>query len=962
MAVITVKATTNAAKTGFAVDDVFKVGDLAEQKLTEATNAFTYDAARGYKFAVDADAAGKITFKTANKGEYEFETDPAKEGKFVVFDASEAVGAIRVNTSVAAAQTIEKIKTGSGADSVMAGPKATEVKVGTGKDTVELYQMSNSLEIDLGEDADADQLNLKVIDVKAAVTVKNYNYDVALGGDKVEVQDTKISDNLAKFSFVNDDGDFMIDSGNTGSNTTILAASEAVHEVAVAGTSSEKYVFAMTAKNGQTYDASAANSADAAVITNYVVDASKVEKDFTLVAGKTVATATSGTALKLNGTSADSKVTVDVSKAAKANVTLSGRAFDADDTIVLNAGTKISAVYRDGQDVYNGKPESKDDQIKAVFADAATDVAVNISLTGKAEDAKLAVFAGNADAKVDYNKYAEYYIGNGDTKIDMSLAGDAAIVLDDTKMARIAGITGITAGAAIGSTKAASTLESGSLAGKTANFWGGSADNDTLDFTNGEGKDVAWFGATDGYDVVKGFKTDDVLFLYDKASLSAKEVSQNGAGGLVIADGTTSRVTVQDIVADANGALTLDVMFKDGTVKRIKQQQANNVIVADAKVDVYMVGEGVRNGRIEYGNSFTDAVAVNLWDTDKYQNILDVDTSGALGGAVIIGSKDKGSRISTGIGTNQIWGGSDGADTINVGNGAGSKDTIWFGLKDGKDVVNNFERANDTVFFYNGLKNAADLRDAVSFGDRGADIVFKLEDGSQLKLVEANNEPNSVVKVQLWDEAKGALVQQNMLVSSNGEGGVISYKTDAKIYVANNANQRFQIGHEADSVGTLALGLGKEAQAATGYYFNDKITTIDASGTLAKTVLIGGTEGAVLWGGATENQMWGGSAATQTMNGNGAGTDVFWFGKTDGADTINRADERDTVFFYDVADINELTAYTGDSATITVAIKNAGAVILNNAKDAVDAGLTFMLQDGSAYTLDSKSGEFAKKA
>ena len=102
--------------------------------------------------------------------------------------------------------------------------------------------------------------------------------------------------------------------------------------------------------------------------------------------------------------------------------------------------------------------------------------------------------------------------------------------------------------------------------------------------------------------------------------------------------------------------------------------------------------------------------------------------------------------------------------------------------------------------------------------------------------------------------------------------------------------------------------------------------------------------------------MWGGAGSSNDTLTGGNGTDMFWFGKNDGADYVTNAAENDSINLYDIslADIN-FDALNISSAGFSIGITTGGNLNVTNSSS---MSATFILNDGSRWKYNRNSSSW----
>lgn len=271
-------------------------------------------------------------------------------------------------------------------------------------------------------------------------------------------------------------------------------------------------------------------------------------------------------------------------------------------------------------------------------------------------------------------------------------------------------------------------------------LWGGSGGNDTL--TGGVGRDMFWFGAGGGNDVVNNFNagtysnSDVVNIVGDLYAMKRNNANLY----LEMLDGSSFNINFNDSSVDKAVQYSTDAT--NIISAKLGNDTGGDVLTYDSSVDYYFGGGGVNTLNVE-GND-----DVEIWlDSDKYYGIQNIN-AGNAGGNVLMAGDFVDNVIASGGGNASLWGGFGGNDTL-IG-GAG-RDVFWYGLNNGNDVIQNSEDGDVINLFdmylsdlVGASKSGSDLIIATRFGDNltvtgNSTATFKLADGSGWKYDHVGN-------------------------------------------------------------------------------------------------------------------------------------------------------------------------------------------------------------------------------
>lgn len=808
-----------------------------------------------------------------------------------------------------------KIIGGAGADSINLDNTDVEINLGAGNDTV-VMGINADAKVSLG--AGVDMVHVAGVGT-AEGTVADYNF---ADGDVISVGGAALG--LGNFS-VSGDGK--------------VSLKDATSELVI-NTTKKDGVYAAKFAEGiidgfagdVTYFTAAENSG-------------KVNIDATGSA-KAIIDATESTGAKIVSGKGDDIVSL--STVAHADTIVIGK-LSGDDTVysfgaddVLNfVGGSINDLSYDGAT----KVVTFADSTVSLSGAAPSDLTANIAI-GDA-DAEKFLFAGVSDT-ITTTDGVKGYVG----KKDNSTVLEVTESVDLTDTAHFVNINKVK----VNNTEAATVIGAlksvdAASAGKTVNVWSTEKDANIKLETAGNNADTVWIGSGSTEVKLSGFKTGfdataDTLVLYDVSDV--KDISVNGnvvtAGSAKIEmDGLTDSIAANVVL---KGNVAKKIVITDGDVT-INKDRLNLDVIATSK----------KNATLSIDADVTDGgkkdVTINLNDEKYADSFKDVSSASSAGTTNIIGSATvEGATIAVnGAGDHNIWAANTGANTITLG-GSGKK-SVWYNAIDGKDTVTGFT-ADDTVLLYGGeMAGSSAINSAYKITYDGTDVKFASGD-SALVLEGITGTTFNVVdnagdtyKVQLADV-----------------GNKLTYDKDTKFYVANStaATTLNVSGHDASE--TVALVVNGDAN---GNIIAGNVGEINASGTDAKTLLVGSASAATtLIGGKTENYFWGGGDKSDIMEGSLTAFDTFWFGTIDGKDTANNVNADDRVYLYDVnsADINTIAKLSIDESSHSADLSLEGGAILGiNASSVSDFdSIVFRTGDGVDFTYDKESKTFVKKS
>lgn len=810
-----------------------------------------------------------------------------------------------------------KIIGGAGADSINLDDTDCEINLGAGNDTVVMGSGENA-KVSLG--AGVDMVHVAT---SAKGTVADYNF---ADGDVISVGGAALG--LGNFS-VSGDGKVSLDGADHGLviNTT---KKDGVYAAK----------FAKGIIDGFAGDVTYFTAAE---------DSGKVNIDATGSA-KAIIDATESTGAKIVSGKGDDIISLK-----------SGTSVD---TIVIGKLSGFDTVYDFGNDdvlnfvggsindlSYDGTTMTFADSKVSLSANAPDDLTANIAI-GDA-DAEKFMFDGTS-VTLTATSDVKGYVGKKDNSTVLKVSES----VDLTDTAHFVNINKVEVN---GNTEAATVIGAlksvdASSADKTVNVWSTEKDAN-ISLKAGGAADTVWIGSGSTEVKLSGFKTGfdataDTLVLYDVSDV--KDISVNGnvvtAGSAKIEmAGLTDSIAANVVL---KGNVAKKIVITDGDVE-LKKDSLNLDVIATSK----------KNATLSIDADVTDGgkkdVTINLNDEKYADSFKDVSSASSVGTTNIIGSATvEGATIdaSAGNGDHNIWAANTGANTIKLGAG---KNSVWYNAIDGKDTVTGFT-ADDTVLLYGGeMVGSSAINSAYKITFDGTDVKFASGDSAlALKGLTAGNTFNVV------DNAGDTYKVQ---LGTTGATSTLTYDKDTKFYVVNGAvatpSTTLNVsGHDASE--TVALVVNGDAN---GNIIAGNVGEINASGTDAKTLLVGSASAATtLIGGKTENYFWGGGDKSDIMEGSLTAFDTFWFGTIDGKDTANNVNADDRVYLYDVnsADINTIAKLSIDESSHSADLSLEGGAILGiNASSVGDFdSIVFRTGDGVDFTYDKESKTFVKKS
>lgn len=653
-------------------------------------------------------------------------------------------------------------------------------------------------------------------------------------------------------------------------------------------------------------------------------------------------------------TATNTALTLKVGRADGDNVLMTS--LDADDTLALLNGD-LSLVSVNGT---NGNLTFGETTIQK-----AVDTTNQSTFKVSFDDGKTTgiAAAGTNQIDVEADKLPDFYVGIGTgTKVNVKSTTTDVVVIDLSDDSKISGkvnyidATNATGNATLkGRAEEATTIKAGNvLAGKTQEIYTGTGADSVALVSNATGAFKVHLSNAEGNaDTVSGFRlANDVLVLDDVAKLAVDTFSVNSSDLLL----KTSQASVGGAVV-AGKDVQIQLSGADKAIKVALAQDVNKIITAHKDTDVVLnVNDTVPAG-VTYANAtFGEAFTVDLNDTNKYiGTFVSVNASNAGQAALVLG-KDGVDNHVTVDGGSVVWGGNNSNDSIRISTvDVNGGSIVWTGAAGGKDTLVGYNGTKDVIYSYDraAWTNEA-IKSDVTFDGTG-NVIINSADGSTLN-IGTNAGGNLLLMGNQMEVSKVAIAS----------AGVATYASDVNVYLSAAANATVKVDNSAVAEGSNAvIDLSANNLMGEGKTYGDNITVIDAHESAGNFLLVGANvSGSKITGGQTMNVLYGGGNADQTMTGVDAAADLFWFGSTDGHDTIKKFDaNRDVVYLWSTTNIDDVTVSSISIGAATVVFEATGSTLDISGTDI--ANTTFMVRDGADgynyYTYDAENKAFVKK-
>lgn len=663
---VTVDADGIAIAAGKKIDGV-TFAESVEASVIETKHGWLTAAGDGiYDFT--ALSGGEFTFKDG--------TDASVRG----FEGAGIASAIKITVDNSAGKNTElkNVATGSGKDVVTAtSVDGGTIDLGAGNDTINVA--AGKATVALGAGADFVSVDASG---SATVSVSDYNYaegdvisvtgggfkfDYTTGTAKVTVGNVEVN---AKTALNN--GVYEVNLNDTHYVRTDVSSVDYVATDAIDFASDEATTTLNLTLAGKTTDAN-------------TVSVGAEEGTVNIVAGRAQASIT-----------VDGDVDFGLGIEKKGSVVSINNALDADDTLYLMDGGKISDV-KFAAGGTNGDLSYGQTTVKGAYGIAEAEGTFKYNING---EAGVLAYASVNTGTVTYAEGITYY-ANAAT-VDASEYGDVVLNLNgvcgDAFDENITTITGVTSGLVAGRDKVANTITVETEAGKKTEVYGGVASNDTINLNaDSDSTNVIWYSNGDGNDTVNGFTTgDNSVYFHDAAAAASilNEVASVSGNDLEIAMDKSNKLTLKNV--KANLGETNVINFKDVADNTFKVAVGDGSDVTYASdVNIY---KGATTLKVEGKEDMIIYTGASNDQYGYYDGITAINASEASGTLYLSGTNTNGMTITGGTGTNHMWGGGDKVQTLVANDDA--VNVFWFGAGDGRDAAQGAD-GEDGVNLYN---------------------------------------------------------------------------------------------------------------------------------------------------------------------------------------------------------------------------------------------------------------------
>ena len=906
----------------------FSMGDYGSLKI-DADGKLTLQAGKKIEGAVTFADAGKSGGKALGSiAKVTFD-------KGVEFDIEGALSASDANKmkslkSVTGSAYADKFTIGSSADKdfvLDAGSGDDEITIGSGNGTVTVGTINAN--------AGNDKITLNVDELKG---------ELKLGSGKDTLVATKGKAAIADYSFKEDvvrlAGATLDNEGKlTGSGVTITGAmsdNDMYYIKTIDGTEGHPVtVHATAAKSASDVivNASSLAATDVAVIdVREATSSSKITTGKNDTTNITLAAGKSEDTLVIGDTSTEKTITV-TNFATDDVLNMSGLTF---------AKTEITTVTgkADAVQLVNGKNT-------VILGSVVADNVAQFGLNGSKLFAAVADSATiDVSEEEDLSKVLVKGHVKGTGEYDTTVKVGSSVDLSTSNAYDVYNVS-LASGAENVTLKGAKSDKSGFTFDASANsegvvVWANNSSKkqgDAIKLAAGDdGDDTVVFGSADGTDTVHNFNfANDVLYVTDTTSMIVDGGKVKiGKTSVTFNDSQNTGEEIMQVQVAMLGNQTFKVAgdFDNITDVVTLAENAN-------KVDYYAVK---KNSTVTLTGDFSDNYSFFKNTIEGYGQAANVVKGGSV---TKINASSAASdsnimiegvaNVSTGHGTNQVWvhgAAKNGAVSLNDGT-----DTVWFGAEDKNVNVIGYSTDDDVINIMGSLSGfTAKVKD-------GKTVITSTEgkgklsiDSETVTLVETNTNDKYTMKVGTGS----ANYDTNTDTKSIYQG----YET---LYASNVTDDTTII------LGYGANGLVNQYGLQSAATIEKTVKTFDASGASANFNIVGDASvNNTISGGDGINNLNGGGASKDTLRGVSSATDNFYWGTTDGNDTLETVGAEDTVVLYDIklADIDvENTVKNLKSDKAVIVLNNKQQLTINST---IEDGTTFALADATFVIEEGK--------
>ena len=280
--------------------------------------------------------------------------------------------------------------------------------------------------------------------------------------------------------------------------------------------------------------------------------------------------------------------------------------------------------------------------------------------------------------------------------------------------------------------------------------------------------------------------------------------------------------------------------------------------------------------------------------------------------AHFLGGNTNDNLIIAGNSGSTMWGGSYGNDTLQGGAGV---DNFWYVTGSGNDAAINFQTNSDVLSFIGGGL-AVILRD-------GNFLSAQMTDGGSFAVVTDDSTADVAINYSL----DGTNILSAKVGNTNAANN-FTYEGDGMSYLG---------GNFSDTVNVLTAGA--IVNLSDGNFSSVEVLNAAFSG--GGNILYGDAAANEIHSGGNGSALWGGADFADDILIGGTGTDIFFYGASEGNDVIVNAEDDDVINFYNATLADITFAQETDSGMLIGVGTNVLAVVGTN-----NTAVTF--SDGSA--------------
>ena len=332
--------------------------------------------------------------------------------------------------------------------------------------------------------------------------------------------------------------------------------------------------------------------------------------------------------------------------------------------------------------------------------------------------------------------------------------------------------------------------------------------------------------------------------------------------------------------------------------------------------------------------------AINL---NEAPTVVNVDASNASEfgkGFTLYGNAQNNNLQGSYNTSNTIWGGT-GNNTLN---GSSAFLDTFFYTGGGNDLA-YFVPNSDRIYLLTDISGVAHSGSLYALGTpQGTTLLLETNTVSDYDQIFYTVDGTNLQTAQIADMSSTALVYMGADLTALAQPGtlVVTGSADETLTLDDGSTYTFE-GANYD----IRLD-GSAGQAFINVY------NVDASQSFGNDLIFGDANPNVILEGGGSNTLWGGAGNAVDYLSGGTGTDVFFYGKTEGNDIIVNASLPDSVNLYDVT-LSDIVSATESDGTISLTF-NTGNTLTVQGTDSMSAAIN--LADGSSWRYHRGTGSW----